>query len=80
MSYIALIKGNELSIFCLTQGLGFEGVGGTALHKLILGPPPPPQGKEFVQGDGGGLLALMVSLVIVGKEEGSQSRMPLSLQ
>ena len=79
MSYIALIKGNELSIFCLTQGLGFEGVGGTALHKLILG-PPPPQGKGFVQGDGGGLLALMVSLVIVGKEEGSQSRMPLSLQ
>ena len=76
MRYIVLIKGNELSIFCLTQGLGFEGVGGTALHKLIL----PPQGKGFVQGDGGGLLALMVSLVVVGKEEGSQPRMPLSLQ
>lgn len=42
MSYIALIKGNELSIFCLTQGLGFEGVGGTALHKLILGPKTCP--------------------------------------
>ena len=80
MSYIALIKGNELSIFCLTQGLGFEGVGGTALHKLILGPPPPPPGEGFGQGEGGGRLALMVSLVIVGKEEGSQSRMPLSLQ
>ena len=61
-------------------GSGFEGLGGTTLPKLPFGAPPPPPGEGLVQGNGGGLLALIVSLVVVGKEEGRQSRMPLSLQ
>ena len=65
--------------FCLTQGQGLKALA-AQLYPHFPSVPPPPPGEGLVQGDGGGLLALIVSLVVVGKEEGRQSRMPLSLQ
>ena len=66
---------------CLTQGQGLKASAEQLYPQTSLrGPPPPPRGEGLFQGNGDGLLALMVSLVVVGKEEGRQSRMPLSLQ
>ena len=63
---------------CLTQDQGLK-ASAEQLYPNFPSVPHPP-GEGLVQGNGGGLLALIVSLVVVGKEEGRQSRMPLSLQ
>ena len=63
---------------CLTQDQGLK-ASAEQLYPNFPSVPPPP-GEGLVQGNGGGLLALIVSLVVVSKEEGRQSRMPLSLQ
>ena len=66
---------------CLTQDQGLKASAEQLYPNFPSVPPPPPHpGEGLVQGNGGGLLALIVSLVVVGKEEGRQSRMPLSLQ
>ena len=64
---------------CLTQDQGLK-ASAEQLYPNFPSVPPPSPGEGLVQGNGGGLLALIVSLVVVGKEEGRQSRMPLSLQ
>ena len=66
---------------CLTQGQGLKASAEQIYPNFpSVPPPPPPPGEGLVQGNGDGLLALIVSLVVLGKEEGRQSRMPLSLQ
>ena len=64
---------------CFTQGQGSK-ASAEQLYPNFPSVSPPPPREGLVQGNGGGLLALIVSLVVVGKEEGRQSRMPLSLQ
>ena len=64
---------------CLTQGQGLKASAEQIYPNFPSVPPPPPRGEGLVQGNGDGLLALIVSLVVLGKEEGRQSRMPLSL-
>ena len=63
---------------CLIQGQGLK----ASAEQIYPNFPsvPPPRGEGLVQGNGDGLLALIVSLVVLGKEEGRQSRIPLSLQ
>ena len=65
---------------CLTQGQGLKASAEQIYPNFPSVPPPPGGGEGLVQGNGDGLLALIVSLVVLGKEEGRQSRMPLSLQ
>ena len=65
---------------CLTQGQGLKASAEQIYPNFPSVPPPPRGGEGLVQGNGDGLLALIVSLVVLGKEEGRQSRMPLSLQ
>ena len=64
---------------CLTQGQGLK-ASAEQLYPNFPSVPPPRGGEGLFQGNSDGLLALIVSLVVVGKEEGRQSRMPLYLQ
>ena len=64
---------------CLIQGQGLK-ASAEQIYPNFPSVPPPARGEGLVQGNGDGLLALIVSLVVLGKEEGRQSRMPLSLQ